>query len=95
MANQTSLGWRRDQSAAADLTRHAQQLQALTLPAETAMSSVGRALVLKPEGLRKLRAVLRDATHKTTVALREIGVEYVVRGAGRGAKSFLVKHAVR
>jgi hypothetical protein len=30
MANQTSLGWRRDQSAAADLSRHAQQLQTLT-----------------------------------------------------------------
>jgi len=30
MANQTSLGWRRDQLAAADLTRQAQQFQALT-----------------------------------------------------------------
>lgn len=30
MANQTSLGWRRDQHAAADLSRQAQQLQALT-----------------------------------------------------------------
>jgi hypothetical protein len=30
MANQTSLGWRRDQFAAADLSRQAQQLQALT-----------------------------------------------------------------
>src|SRR5205807_4859194 len=30
MANQTSLGWRRDQLAAADLSRQAQQLQALT-----------------------------------------------------------------
>jgi hypothetical protein len=30
MANQTSLGWRRDQLAAADLTRQAQQLQSLT-----------------------------------------------------------------
>jgi hypothetical protein len=30
MANQTSLGWRRDQMAAADLSRQAQQLQALT-----------------------------------------------------------------
>ena len=30
MANQTSLAWRRDQLAAADLTRQAQQLQALT-----------------------------------------------------------------
>src|SRR5713101_4117729 len=30
MANQTSLGWRRDLLAASDLTRQAQQLQALT-----------------------------------------------------------------
>jgi hypothetical protein len=30
MANQTSLGWRHDRLAAADLTRNAQQLQALT-----------------------------------------------------------------
>jgi hypothetical protein len=58
------------------------------------MSTVGRSLGLKPDGLRKLRVALRDTSHKTTAALQQIGVEYVVRGAGRGAKAFLVKHAI-
>lgn len=63
------------------------------LPGETPVSAIQRALSLKPNALKKLREVLSDGDHRTTAALREMGVEYVVRGAGRGAKSFLVKHA--
>lgn len=55
------------------------------------MTAVQRALGLKPRGMDKLRAVLRNASHATCKALHEIGVEYV-SGRGRGAKSFLVKH---
>jgi heme oxygenase len=43
--------------------------------------------------VKKPQETLRDPEHRTTKALREIGVDYVVQGAGRGAKSFLVKHA--
>ena len=43
--------------------------------------------------VKKPQETPRDPEHRTTKALREIGVEYVVQGAGRGAKSFLLKHA--
>jgi hypothetical protein len=43
--------------------------------------------------VKKPQETLRDPERRTTKALREIGVEYVEPGAGRGAKSFLVKHA--
>jgi hypothetical protein len=36
--------------------------------------------------VKKLQETLRDPEHRTTKALRQIGVEYVVQGAGRGAK---------
>ena len=43
--------------------------------------------------VKKPRETLRYPEHSTTKGLREIGVEYVVQGAGRGSMSFLVKHA--
>lgn len=61
------------------------------LPGEAPMSFIQRELGVKPGGLKKLKEVLRDKTHATTKALQAIGVQYVVRGAGRGAKSYLVK----
>jgi hypothetical protein len=63
------------------------------LPGETPMSHIQRELGLQPDGMRALRTVLRDKEHATTKALQQVGVEYVTRGQGRGAKSFLVKHA--
>jgi hypothetical protein len=63
------------------------------LAGDTPMSTVRRELALKPNAVKKLQETLRDTAHKTTRALRAIGVEYDVRGAGRGARSFLVKHA--
>jgi hypothetical protein len=60
---------------------------------ETAMSSVKRELDLSPSKLKDLKAVLRDSAHHTTTELENIGVRYVVRGKGRGAKSFLIKEA--
>jgi hypothetical protein len=65
------------------------------LPGETSMSHIQRELGLQPDGMRALRAVLRDATHNTTQALQQMHVEYVTRGQGRGSKSFLVKHAAQ
>jgi hypothetical protein len=56
------------------------------------MSFIRRELALKQSAVKKLQEALRDPERKTTKALREIGVEYVVQGAGRGARSFLVKH---
>ena len=44
MANQTSLGWRRDQLAATDLTRQAQQLQALTKESRNEMRRLASAI---------------------------------------------------
>jgi hypothetical protein len=61
------------------------------LPGETALSTVKRELDLSASKLKDLKAVLRDTAHPTTTALRSIGVGYVVRGAGRGAESFLIK----
>jgi hypothetical protein len=55
---------------------------------------VARELSLKPHAVKDLQKILRDENHKTTLALRSIGVTYDVVGAGRGAKSYLVKAAV-
>jgi hypothetical protein len=63
------------------------------LPGETAMPNVQRELSLSSLKLRKLKETLRNPGHATTIALSRIGVGYVVRGAGRGAKTFLVKRA--
>ena len=63
------------------------------LPGETPLSKVQRELRLSPTQLKNLKADLRDRAHATTAALAELGVDYVARGAGRGAKTYLVKHA--
>jgi hypothetical protein len=68
-------------------------LMSSKLPGESPITAIQRALSISPSALKKLRQVLADKNHPTTQALREMGVEYVVRGAGRGAKTFLVKHA--
>lgn len=78
----------RDGSSHASLITFMQQ----RLPGETAMSAIQRELGLKQSAFGKLRTVLNDAKHATTVKLKEMGVDYVVRGRGRGSKSFLVKH---
>lgn len=63
------------------------------LTGETPLSFIRRELALKQGAVKKLQESLRDPEHKTTKALREMGVEYVVQGIGRGARSFLIKHA--
>ena len=55
------------------------------------MSAVKVELDLTDNTLRKLKGVLGKTDHPTTMALRDIGVRYVVRGKGRGARSFLIK----
>jgi hypothetical protein len=63
------------------------------LPGETSMAFIWRELQIENASARKrVREALRDDDHETTKALRAMGVEYSVRGAGRTAKSFLVKH---
>jgi len=66
-------------------------LMANRLPGETAMPHIQRELSLDRSKLKKLKEALSKSDHPTTTALRNIGVGYVVRGAGRGAKSFLIK----
>jgi hypothetical protein len=61
------------------------------LPGETALPHIQRELGLDRLKLKKLKEALSKSDHHTTTALRNIGVGYVVRGAGRGAKSFLIK----
>jgi hypothetical protein len=66
-------------------------LMANRLPGETAMPHVQRELGLDRLKLKKLKEALSKSEHPTITALRNIGVGYVVRGAGRGSKSFLIK----
>jgi hypothetical protein len=61
------------------------------LPGETAMPHIQRELGLDRSKLKKLKEALSKPDHPTTTALRNMGVGYVVRGAGRGSKSFLIK----
>jgi len=61
------------------------------LPGSTAMPTIQRELGMRASKLKELKAVLRNDTHSTTTALRKIGVKYVVRGAGRGSQTFLIK----
>jgi hypothetical protein len=74
-------------------TSHAALITLMTnrLPGETSMSHVQRELGLESPKLKKLKEALSKSDHPTTTALRSLGVVYVVRGAGRGSKSFLIK----
>lgn len=74
-------------------TSHAALITLMTnrLPGETAMPHIQRELGLDRLKLKKLKEALSKPDHPTTTALRSIGVGYVVRGAGRGSKSFLIK----
>ena len=55
------------------------------------MSAVKSALDLSPKKLKNLKEALNKPGHATPAALRKLGIGYVVRGAGRGSKSFLIK----
>ena len=62
-------------------------------PGRTSMQVVARELGLKPNAKKDLQKNLNNENHKTTLALKAMGVNYVVTGKGRGAKSELVKAA--
>lgn len=62
------------------------------LPGRTPISMLTRELNPGNSALKKLPEALRDETHPLAVALSAMGVDYLVEGAGRGRKSFLVKH---
>jgi hypothetical protein len=57
----------------------------------TPVPLIQRELGLGDHQIKKLREVLKDSTHPTTQALRELGAYYEVQGVGRGAKSYIVK----
>ena len=61
------------------------------LPGETAMPHIQRELGLDRSKLKKIREALGNPAHPMTTALLNMGVGYVVRGAGRGSQSFLIK----
>jgi hypothetical protein len=61
-------------------------------PGRTSMTALARELGLKPNAKKELQKNLRNENHRTTLALRTMGVTYVV-SKGRGGKSELVKAA--
>ena len=60
---------------------------------ETALSYIRAELSLDKGALKRLKETLRDPNNPTTAALSDRVVSYLVKGAGRGAKTYLVKHA--
>lgn len=62
-------------------------------PGRTSVTAVARELGLKPDAKKDLQKNLRNENHRTTMALKAIGVTYAVTGKGRGGKSELVKEA--
>jgi hypothetical protein len=62
-------------------------------PGRTSMTVVARELGLKSNAKKELQKNLRNENHRTTLALKTIGVIYAVTGKGRGGKSELVKAA--
>jgi hypothetical protein len=62
-------------------------------PGRTSMQLIARELGLKPNAKKDLQKNLRNENHPTTLALKTMGVTYVVTGVGRGGKSELVKAA--
>ncbi|MES2031959.1 MAG: hypothetical protein V4477_22495 [Pseudomonadota bacterium] len=61
------------------------------LPGRMALSHVARELSLGAHAMRALKETLRDREKDLTKALNVMGVEYLVEGHGRGAKTFLLK----
>jgi hypothetical protein len=62
-------------------------------PGTIPMPTIQRELGLTSFQIKKLREVLKDREHETTLALAQLGARYEVQGRGRGAKSYLVKEA--
>jgi hypothetical protein len=60
----------------------------------TPLPYIQRQLSLSKKQMARLREHLGDMKSNVAKALREIGVTYLVTGAGRGSKCFLVKHAM-
>lgn len=57
------------------------------------VSRIGEEMGLNPEGVKKLKAALRDNDHPLTVSLLELGVKVRHQGKGRGARTHLLKEA--
>jgi hypothetical protein len=63
-------------------------------PGEVTLKRIAQEFGLRPDTMKKLATVLRDATSPLTKRLAELGVSYAVSGAGRKATSFLLKRPV-
>lgn len=63
------------------------------LSGAVSMSKLAADLSFEPWKREKAREQLKEPASALSVALKAIGVVYKVEGKGRGAKSFLVKHA--
>ena len=61
-------------------------------PGRTSMQVIARELSLTSSGKKELQKNLRNENHRTTLALRSMGVTYAA-SKGRGGKSELVKAA--
>lgn len=61
-------------------------------PGRTSMTVVARELGLKSSAKKDLQKNLRNENHRTTLALKTMGITYVA-SRGRGGKSELVKAA--
>jgi hypothetical protein len=60
-------------------------------PGRTSLKVIAQELSLNPNAKKDLQKDLRNENHPTTLALKAMGVTYVVTGNGAGAKSELVK----
>ena len=60
-------------------------------PGSTPLKVIAQELSLNPNAKKDLQKNLRNENHPTTLALKAMGVTYVVTGNGAGAKSELVK----
>lgn len=61
------------------------------LGGETSLSLIQKELGLAEEGMKTLRSTLRDNSHSLTTQLRELGVNYMSNGYGKGSRSYLLK----
>lgn len=62
-------------------------------PGRTSLPVLARELGLKSCAKKELQKNLRNENHPTTLALKTMGVTYIVSGKGRGARSELMKAA--
>jgi hypothetical protein len=58
---------------------------------ETSMADIQKVLGLGSDGMKKLKASLRDPAHALTVQLNALGVSMISSGYGKGQRAYLQK----